>query len=167
MFLATNNVTSFKAGWTKSTRTSKATSARFAGDRLKKPIDEIAGGRVYTGRQALELGLVDRIGGLSDAISFVAKQAKLKEYEVRVEPRPKSFFEVLMEESAGGDGDQQISLRTLAGSWQTASLWKAVAPLVGNLEPHRLQALRRAFIQLEILQREGVTLATPEVYVHD
>ena len=29
------------------------------GNRLKKPIDELAGGRVYTGKQALELGLVD------------------------------------------------------------------------------------------------------------
>src|SRR5262249_621895 len=38
------------------------------GKKLKKPIDELAGGRVYTGRQALELGLVDRIGTLRDAI---------------------------------------------------------------------------------------------------
>ena len=30
------------------------------GARLKKPIDELAGGRVYTGKQALELGLVDK-----------------------------------------------------------------------------------------------------------
>ena len=30
------------------------------GTKLKKPIDELAGGRVYTGRQALELGLVDK-----------------------------------------------------------------------------------------------------------
>ena len=32
------------------------------GDKLTKPLDEIAGGRVYTGKQALDLGLVDRIG---------------------------------------------------------------------------------------------------------
>ena len=42
------------------------------GDRLKKPLDELAGGRVFTGRQALELGLVDRIGTLRDAIDHVA-----------------------------------------------------------------------------------------------
>ena len=42
------------------------------GNRLKKPIDELAGGRVYTGKQALELGLVDRLGTLHDAIKFVA-----------------------------------------------------------------------------------------------
>ena len=42
------------------------------GNRLKKPIDDLAGGRVYTGRQALELGLVDRLGTLSDAVAFAA-----------------------------------------------------------------------------------------------
>ena len=41
---------------------------RNRGDRLTKPIDEIAGGRVFTGRQALGLGLIDRLGTLSDAI---------------------------------------------------------------------------------------------------
>ena len=40
------------------------------GKRLKKPLDELAGGRVFTGKQALELGLVDRIGGLGDAIAY-------------------------------------------------------------------------------------------------
>ena len=34
------------------------------GDRLEVDIEEVAGGRVYTGRQALERGLVDRLGGL-------------------------------------------------------------------------------------------------------
>jgi protease-4 len=133
------------------------------GDRLQKPIDEIAGGRVYTGRQALELGLVDRLGTLSDAIQFAAKEAQLEKYDVRIEPKPKSFIEVLLEESAGGgDSDQQIHFPSIAAQWQTANLWKNVAPLLGNLEPQRLNALQRAFIQLEILQREGVTLAMPE-----
>ena len=57
---------------------------RNRGDRLTKPIDEIAGGRVFTGRQALELGLVDRLGTLSDAIRLAAEKAGLKDYDVRV-----------------------------------------------------------------------------------
>ena len=48
------------------------------GTRLKKPIEDLAGGRVYTGKQALELGLVDRLGTMSDAVAFAADQAKLK-----------------------------------------------------------------------------------------
>jgi len=72
------------------------------GQRLKKPLDELAGGRVYTGKQALELGLVDRLGTLSDAIAFAAGQAKIKDYDVRVVPEPRSFMEQLMEQISGG-----------------------------------------------------------------
>ena len=60
-----------------------------------------SGGRVYTGRQALELGLVDKIGTLQDAIHHVAEKAKLKDYEVRVVPEPKNFLELLVEELSG------------------------------------------------------------------
>ena len=75
------------------------------GAQLKKPIDELAAGRVFTGQQALDLGLVDKIGGLEDAIRHVAEQAKLKDYEVRVYPEPKNFMEVLFEELSDGDRD--------------------------------------------------------------
>src|SRR5262249_41521016 len=68
------------------------------GKKLKKPIDELAGGRVYTGKQALELGLVDRIGTLRDALDFVAAQAKVKDYDVRVVPAPKNFLERVLGE---------------------------------------------------------------------
>jgi len=50
---------------------------------------------VWTGNYALQLGLVDRIGGLEDAIACAARLAKLKEYSVREYPEPKSFWEVL------------------------------------------------------------------------
>ena len=66
-----------RPGWTRSTASSRATSPTTRGNRLKKPIDELAGGRVYTGQQALELGLVDQIGTLHDAIEHVAAEAKL------------------------------------------------------------------------------------------
>src|SRR5438046_7701613 len=66
------------------------------GDRLKKPIDELAGGRVFTGKQALELGLVDRIGTLKDAIGYVAGEANLTDYDVRVVPEPKNLIEQIL-----------------------------------------------------------------------
>ena len=134
------------------------------GDRLTKPIDEIAGGRVFTGRQALELGLIDRIGTLDDAIKAVAKKANLEKYEVRVIPRPKNFIEVLMSDIAGADDDeQQIHLETSRLTGQTAVLWKFVAPAVQQLQPHQAASLRRVLTQLEILQNERLSLTTPEI----
>ena len=57
-------------------------------------IDAIAQGRVWTGRQALERGLVDQLGGLDDAVAAAAGLAKLgKDYPVRYEQAPVSGFE--------------------------------------------------------------------------
>ena len=85
------------------------------GSRLKKPLDELAGGRVFTGKQALDLGLVDKIGGLGDAIAHVAGQAKLTDYDVRVVPAPKNFLEQLIEDASGASDDAPgLALRRAA-----------------------------------------------------
>lgn len=64
------------------------------GDRLKADLDELAGGRVFTGRQALERGLVDRIGGLFDALRFAANRVSISDYEVKVLPKHDEFAEI-------------------------------------------------------------------------
>jgi protease-4 len=57
-------------------------------------IDAIAQGRVWTGQQALERGLVDRIGSLDDAIRDAAKQAGLgKDFNIRYAEKPMGAFE--------------------------------------------------------------------------
>ena len=128
------------------------------GDKLKKDIDEIAGGRVYTGLQALELGLVDRIGTLQDAVAFSAKQAKIKDYDIRVVPRPKNFMELLFQDLSGEKDDEQVD------SVQTA-LFKAALPLLKSLEPRRVVAIRNVLRQLDTLQQERVIMAMPEWFI--
>jgi len=60
--------------------------------------NEIAQGRVWTGARALDLGLVDRIGGLETAIAFAADTAGLgNDYRVVDHPRKLSFSERLNE----------------------------------------------------------------------
>ena len=44
-------------------------------------VDNIAQGRVWVGTQALEIGLVDELGGLSEAIAAAAQMAQLEEYK--------------------------------------------------------------------------------------
>jgi protease-4 len=57
-------------------------------------IDAIAQGRVWTGQQALDRGLVDQLGGMGDAVSAAANLAKLgKDYPVRYEEAPLGSFE--------------------------------------------------------------------------
>ena len=125
------------------------------GEKLAQPIDEIAGGRVYTGRQALDLGLVDKIGGLDAAIADAVKRADLEEgkYEVRIHPRPKSVFEQMFADLAPkkDEDDKHLSVRLL----------EAAAPALQAADPDRIAQLRQALRQLDIIQKEGVMLTMP------
>jgi protease-4 len=67
----------------------------------KKYVDSIARGRVWSGSEALKLGLVDSLGGMQDAIAYAAKKAKLKNYRITEYPKRKAFFEELMNELSG------------------------------------------------------------------
>ncbi|WP_278022743.1 signal peptide peptidase SppA [Flavobacterium ginsengisoli] len=49
-------------------------------------VDSIAQGRVWSGTEALKIGLVDKIGGLNDAIAEATKIAKLKKYSTQNYP---------------------------------------------------------------------------------
>jgi protease IV len=73
---------------------------------LKHLQDDLAGGRVFTGRLAVENKLVDRIGTLDDAIAEAKSLAGLKAEEPvdRLNlPKPKTFFEALF----GGSGPEE------------------------------------------------------------
>ena len=135
------------------------------GKKLKKPIEQIAGGRVYTGRQALELGLVDRMGGQVDAIAAAAKRAGIRKYSIREYPESQGLFDSLM-------GTRQSDrARPLVGrrrGWREGvRLLDRVVPLLGTLEPQRAEAIRRIVGHLERLQHERVFLLAPEIRIDD
>src|SRR5690606_6414895 len=62
-------------------------------------VDSIGQGRVWTGSQALERGLVDGIGNLDRAIRAAAAKAKLKDYRVMYYPTQKDPFATLFNTS--------------------------------------------------------------------
>jgi protease-4 len=74
---------------------------RRAGQKLtREDLEKLAGGRIWTGRQAKERGLVDEIGTLADAIAYAKKQAGFdpdQDVEIYILPRPKSPLEMLVE----------------------------------------------------------------------
>lgn len=65
------------------------------GERLKGELEAMAGGRVFTGARALELGLIDELGGLGEAIAHVAEKAGVDADSVKLVPEPKSALEGL------------------------------------------------------------------------
>ncbi|MDE5435369.1 signal peptide peptidase SppA [Elizabethkingia meningoseptica] len=60
-------------------------------------IDSVGGGHVWSGTRAKELGLVDEIGTLDDAVKYAAGLAKTKDYNIRSYPKDKSNFEKFFE----------------------------------------------------------------------
>jgi protease-4 len=58
-------------------------------------ISTIAQGRVWTGERAVGIGLVDRLGDIETAIRAAASLAKIKDYNIREYPEPKSPFDLL------------------------------------------------------------------------
>jgi protease-4 len=70
------------------------TSRVAEGRKMKQSdVDSIGQGRVWSGEDALKIGLVDELGGLEDAIAYAAKKANVKEYKISELPRPKNPFE--------------------------------------------------------------------------
>lgn len=70
-----------------------AEGRNMAQDDIKK----IAEGRVWVGKTAKEIGLVDEIGSLEDAIEYAAQVSELEDYKIATYPTTQSTFEKLME----------------------------------------------------------------------
>jgi protease-4 len=117
---------------------------------------------VYTGRQALDLGLVDKLGGLDDAIKFAAAEAGLGEYDIRVIPEPLNFFDLLM---GNMDRDDEFS-RAAAGRspfLTTIPVVQSMLPALARVDPMRARAIVRALEGLELMHAEGAVLMMPQL----
>lgn len=67
-------------------------------------IDKIAQGRVWTGADALKIGLVDEIGSLYDAVSYAAGtqgDGDLADWSITCYPKPQTLLEMIMESLSG------------------------------------------------------------------
>lgn len=72
-------------------------------------VDNVGSGRVWSGTKAKEIGLVDELGTLDDAIKFVATKAKLKDFSIESYPREATKFEQLF----GKSGDEDLSTKII------------------------------------------------------
>jgi protease-4 len=104
----------------------KAASSRRT---TRERIEAVAQGRVWTGAQAKQHGLVDELGGLSRAIAIAKERAKIpadEDVEVVVYPTRRSIYEALREQFGAGAGLGVWGL--LAGSAERQALAALSAP---------------------------------------
>jgi len=83
-------------------------------------IKAIAEGRVWTGKHAKQLGLVDQLGGIEDAIAVAKKKAKVEKCTVMTYPAKKNFLESLMEETVNTDSYADAKMKELFGEYYNA-----------------------------------------------
>ncbi|MEM9917597.1 MAG: signal peptide peptidase SppA [Bacteroidota bacterium] len=67
----------------------------------REEVHEIAQGRVWTGKKAKDIGLVDQFGELEDAIACASRMAELDDYRLTEYPRSKERFQQIIEEFTG------------------------------------------------------------------
>jgi protease-4 len=120
--------------------------------RTPEEIDAIAQGRVWSGSQAKERGLVDKLGGLGDAIASAAARAKLgSDYQVRyVEREPSTWERFLM---SFGDSQTMTRIARAVGfsvppGWIDRGEIAEIAGIVESLQNKRYGAFAHCFCEL-------------------
>lgn len=96
-------------------------------------IHELAQGRVWTGRKAQELGLVDELGGLSEAIAAAAQLAGLEQFETRLFERELSPQEKLMRQIMG-QANMGPAVQNAISDWtgMDLSLLQSISRIIGQ-----------------------------------
>lgn len=95
-------------------------------------VDSIAQGRVWTGSRAISVGLVDRIGGLQEAIVSAAKMAKLSSYKLREYPEKKNILEQVMENYQKSVSSSLVKSEIGEKEFQLLQQVKQVRKMVGE-----------------------------------
>ena len=114
----------------------KFTSLVAAGrDMTVEDVDNIAQGRVWTGAEALQIGLVDQIGTLEDAITYAAKSIEgvsgIQDVNIKSYPKPMTTMELLLESLNGPTeifaGTPLESVEAAFRDWNSTQSGKAYA----------------------------------------
>lgn len=101
----------------------------------------VAEGRVWTGDQALKIGLVDHIGGLDEAVAAAAKRAGIENYRTRFLEPPADWRTRLLRTLALGPGSLSAWLREAAGLPAWSELPAPLALLAHAPDPRGQYAL--------------------------
>ncbi|MHA4738427.1 signal peptide peptidase SppA [Dyadobacter sp. MSC1_007] len=134
---ATREMTEFeKAMIQKSVNEGYETFTKKAAEGRKMPVEKLkslAQGRVWSGVEAKENGLVDVLGGVDDAIKIAAKAAKLKEseYRVRYYPEKKKPLDELIAK-VFGDQEEKATAKTLGDLAPYVKMYKKLMNMGGT-----------------------------------
>lgn len=111
----------------------------------RNAVDAIAQGRVWSGSDAIPIGLVDKIGNLQDAIKVAAKMSKSSDYRITEYPQVKNSVEQLFEDFMNPN-DTETAIKRMSAEFPS---WR---PYIMDL--HELRSAKG--IQARMLSRVPV-----------
>ncbi len=106
-------------------------------------VDEIAQGRVWTGADALKIGLVDELGTLTDAVTYIAAakgDADIENWQIDCYPKPQTILEMIMESLTGssyalaGTPFESVEKAYRAWDWNSSEKIYARMPYVMEIK---------------------------------
>jgi ClpP class serine protease len=125
-------------------------------------VKELAQGRIWSGRDALENGLIDRLGGLPEAFALAKEKAGLdpeEQYPLEIFPRQRTLWETIFTPGWSGVGETLTTLRALAMRARFGSGLLGSASLPGGSGTGPADALSGSAALEEWMRR----LAAPQV----
>ncbi|MDB6079138.1 MAG: hypothetical protein JWO82_2885 [Akkermansiaceae bacterium] len=133
--------------------------------KLKGDLESLAGGRVYTGTRGLEIGLVDEIGGLEEAIDYAAEKAGLTADDAKLRPEPKSMIEGLFSKPDKNDDDSVVRMGR-----QISPIAKAVTGSIEGMQLSTLpapmrDAVKRVLQRIEASEHSAIQLIGPDISI--
>jgi protease-4 len=107
-------------------------TSRVAGGRglAQDSVKVIGEGRVWTGEQALGIGLVDQLGNLDDAVRAAAELAGVENYTIGRYPAPEPWYASLLDEETNGYLENKM--RAALGEYYPAF---ALIQRIGKMDP--------------------------------
>tara|TARA_B100001029_G_C15063693_1_gene461149 strand:- start:7244 stop:9061 length:1818 start_codon:yes stop_codon:yes gene_type:complete len=121
----------------------------FVADSRAKSYEEIkkiAGGRVWIATSAKDLGLVDKIGGVNDAINYAANLAELEDYQVKYYGKKLSPEELILRELLENLDVSFNQSKVLTSINGLSNLYET---LIGIQQPKALLACKNCLIDLD------------------
>jgi protease-4 len=118
----------------------------------KEKVLEIAKGRIWSGQDAKNLGLVDELGGYDVALKLAKKAAGIPETDevkVIVYPRPKTLLEALLQRRGADNSDKEAMAETLA------RILQEVQPIARELDA---AGIKRAEDQDDVLKMRQIEI---------
>jgi protease IV len=104
-------------------------------------IYSIAQGRIWSGTQGVKLGLVDRIGGVQDAVNCAARMARLNEYRLREYPEPENWYEMIFGGYKKEMKDQAIREEIGSEGLKTYQLLNSIKGMMGQEQARMLYTI--------------------------